>query len=52
MQTACLDVSRLQHYKTEVNKVIEVFAYDGGKYYFDLSCAMALFLVKEVFFMF
>ena len=30
----------------------EVFAYDGGKYYFDLSCAMALSLVKAVFFMF
>ena len=42
----------VQRYKTEVNKFIEVLAYDGDKYYLDLSCAMTLFLVKEVFFMF
>lgn len=40
------------HYKdtkSEANKLIEVFAYDGNKCYFDLSRIMPLFLL-EVFF--
>ena len=36
--------------KSDANKFIEVFVYDGGKCYFDLSCITTLFLVKEVFF--
>ena len=35
--------------KLKANKFIEVFVFDGGKDYFDLSCIMTLFLGKEVF---
>lgn len=35
--------------KSETNKSIEVFAYDSSKYCFELSCIIALFLLKGVF---
>ena len=38
--------------QVKVNRFSEIFASDGGKYYFDLLCIIALFLAKEVFFTF
>ena len=35
--------------KSEANKFIEIFAYGGGNYHFDLSWVKALFFAKEVF---
>ena len=47
------DVSRFQRYKNQkLIDLLKFFAHDRGKYYFDLSGIMALFLVKEVSFMF
>ena len=38
--------------KSKANKFSEVFAYDRSKYCLGLSYILALFVVKEVFFMF
>ena len=46
----CFAASMLQ--KSKANKFLEVFGDDGGKYCFESLCIIALFLVKETFFMF
>ena len=33
----------------KLSKFVPGFVYNGGKYYFKLSCTMSLFLIKEVF---
>ena len=48
--SSCFAASTSQ--KLKANKFIEVFVFDGGKDYFDLSYIMTLFLGKEVFSMF
>ena len=50
MQTVCLDVSRLQnHQNQKLMNLLNFFVYDVSRYCFDLSCVIALFLVKDVF---
>ena len=46
----CFAASTLQ--KSKANKFLEVFDDDRGKYCFESSCIIALFLAKEVLFMF
>ena len=52
IKTTCVDVSRLTRKKSEANEFIEVFFMMAENMAFDLSCIMALFLVKKMFFMF
>ena len=44
----CFAASKAQ--KSGANEFIKNFAYDGGKFYFDLSYIIALLLLKDVFF--